>query len=128
MRKLSTNQNLNEPQPLPENWGPIFGMHGFTEKLGDLSWLGDPELTDKGWFETSIPDTGTTDIEAGLTKAEQVWNTAKKQLAASDWSMLPDVPMTAGDKTLWIEYRRALREIRSQDGFPDSVSWPAMPE
>jgi hypothetical protein len=128
LRKLSTNQNLNEPQPLPENWGPIFGMHGFTEKLGDLSWLGDPELTDKGWFETSIPDTGTTDIEAGLTKAEQVWNTAKKQLAASDWSMLPDVPMTAGDKTLWIEYRRALREIRSQDGFPDSVSWPAMPE
>lgn len=128
LRRLSTNENLSEPQPLPENWGPIFGLAGVKEKLGNLSWLGDPDLADKGWFETSIPDTGTTDSDAGLTKAEQVWNTAKKQLAASDWSMLPDVPMTAGDKTLWIEYRRALREIRSQDGFPDSVNWPAKPE
>ena len=42
--------------------------------------------------------------------------------------MLSDVPMTAGDKAKWIEYRRGLREIRLQPGFPDSIQWPARPE
>ena len=27
-----------------------------------------------------------------------------------------------------IEYRRALREIRLQPGFPDAIQWPARPE
>jgi hypothetical protein len=49
-------------------------------------------------------------------------------LAESDWSMLPDVPMTAGNKALWVEYRRALREIRLQAGFPDNIQWPKSPE
>jgi hypothetical protein len=49
-------------------------------------------------------------------------------LVESDWSMLADEPMTAGNKALWIEYRRALREIRLQTGFPSSVQWPSKPE
>jgi len=35
--------------------------------------------------------------------------------------------MTSGDKALWIEYRRALRDIRLQAGFPTSIVWPAKP-
>jgi hypothetical protein len=60
--------------------------------------------------------------------AELAWDRAKKMLAESDWSMLPDVPMTSGDKALWIEYRRGLREIRLQPGFPDNIQWPKAPE
>jgi hypothetical protein len=41
--------------------------------------------------------------------------------------MLPDVPMTKGDKIKWEEYRRALREIKLQTGFPDNVIWPEKP-
>ena len=127
LRKLSTNENLNSPQPLPENWGPIFGLSGIKDKLGDLSWLGDPELVDKGWLETDIPDSNYVS-GAIVSKSEQVWNTAKAFLLESDWSMLPDVPMTAGKKQEWETYRKALREVKLQSGFPDSVNWPAKPE
>lgn len=52
LKKLSTNQSLSEPGPLPVNWGPIFGLHGFSEKLGNLSWLGS-DYEDKGWIALS---------------------------------------------------------------------------
>jgi hypothetical protein len=61
------------------------------------------------------------------TPAELVWEKAKELLRQSDWTMLSDVPMTVGDKQAWIEYRAALRNIRSQTGFPD-VNWPVKPE
>jgi hypothetical protein len=29
---------------------------------------------------------------------------------------------------MWIEYRRQLREIRLQSGFPFEIDWPTPPE
>ncbi len=124
LKKLSTNENLNEPRSLPENWGPIFGMEGVKDKLGDLSWLGDPEFTDTGWVE--VPG----DAPAGATPstpAELQWKKAKSLLLDSDWSMLPDVPLTAGEKVLWEAYRKALREIKLQPDFPTNINWPTKP-
>ena len=121
LKRISTNQALNEPQKLPENWGPIFGLSGVKDKLGDLSWIG---LEDQGWFEVE----GTLPSSGESTLSDIEWNKAKGLLIDSDWSMLSDVPMTAGDKEKWIEYRKALREIKLQEGFPDTISWPAKPE
>ena len=121
LRKLSTNENLSEPQPLPENWGPIFGLHNFVDKLGDLSWLQNPELNDMGWFETGIP------VTVAKITDNDVADTIKTLLADSDWAMMPDVPMTNGKKTEWIEYRRALREIKNQAGYPNDIKWPVKP-
>ena len=75
LKKLSTGEALNEPQSLPENWGPIFGLHGFLDKLGDLSWLGDA-YADQGWFEVgdAPPDPTTS------TPAELAWEHAKQML------------------------------------------------
>lgn len=64
---------------------------------------------------------------AQSTEADAAWEKAKRLLAESDWSMLPDVPMTAGQKSAWIEYRRALREVRLQAGFPNNIQWPTRP-
>lgn len=122
LKKLSTGETLNEPQKLPENWGPIFGMSGVQDRLGDLSWLGDA-YADQGWF---VVGESSAD-PAPSSAAELEWEKAKGLLAASDWAVLSDVPMTAGDKALWIEYRRALREIRLQAGFPADIQWPARP-
>ena len=121
LKRISTNQALNEPQKLPENWGPIFGLSGVKDKLGDLSWIG---LEDQGWFEVE----GTLPSSGESTLSDIEWNKAKGLLIDSDWSMLSDVPMTVGDKQKWIEYRKALREIKLQEGFPDTISWPAKPE
>ena len=98
-------------------------MSGFADRLGDLSWLGDA-YNDMGWVVV-----GDAPPEpANSTAAELAWGRAKQMLRESDWSVLPDVPMTSGTKALWIEYRRALRDIRLQAGFPNVIQWPVRPE
>ena len=77
-----------------------------------------------GWFVVGDAPPGPVPS----TAAELAWNCAKELLAKSDWSMLPDVPMTAAEKDAWVEYRRALRDIRLQSGFPDNIQWPVRPE
>lgn len=126
LRKLATNENLNEPQPLPENWGPIFGLAGIKDKLGDLSWLGDPEYRGVGWVDTGVPAPAVL-TTSDSTPEEVVKNTAKALLAESDWAMMPDVPMASSKKQEWEAYRRALREIKLQPGFPIDIKWPVKP-
>lgn len=88
-----------------------------------MSWLGN-DYVDQGWFVV-----GNAPLEPAVSSsADLVWDRAKQMLRESDWSMLSDVPMTSGDKAKWIEYRRALREIRLQPGFPNDVQWPKSPE
>ncbi len=119
---MSTNEAINEPQKLPENWGPIFGLAGVQDRIGNLSWLGE-DFTDMGWVVVGEAPAEPSEAPESLV----AWNLAKKLLADSDWSMLSDVPLTSGDKALWIEYRRALREIRLQAGFPATINWPSRP-
>ena len=45
-------------------------------------------------------------------------------LRASDWTQVFDVPV---DQTAWAAYRKALRDITIQSGFPHSVTWPEQP-
>lgn len=98
-------------------------MSGITDQLGDLSWLGEA-YTDIGWFVV-----GEAPPEpAQSTEAELSLDRAKKLLADSDWAVLPDVPMTNAKKSAWIAYRKALREIRLQPGFPSNIQWPNKPE
>lgn len=98
-------------------------MSGITDRLGDLSWLGS-DYADMGWVVVGE----APPLPAQATTAELAWDRAKKMLAESDWSMLPDVPMTVGQKSAWIAYRKALREVRLQAGFPDNIQWPKAPE
>ena len=123
LKKLSTNESLNEPQKLPENWGPIFGLAGIQDRLGDLSWLGEA-YADQGWVIVGE----APDDNSQSTVSDIAWNRAKQMLKESDWAVLSDVPMTAGIKAQWIEYRKALRDVRLQTGFPNSINWPDKPE
>ena len=122
LKKLSSGEALSEPQKLPENWGPIFGLHGFTDRIGDLGWLGEA-YNDMGWV--IVGDAPA--LPTASTKAELEWERAKQLLRDSDWTMLSDVPLTVGEKQLWIGYRASLREIRLQAGFPSSIVWPIKP-
>lgn len=51
-------------------------------------------------------------------------------LNSSDWTQLPDVPMTDQQKTAWQTYRQALRDITDRANFPwlDDADWPVKPE
>lgn len=124
LKKLSTGEPLSEAGKLPEDWGPIFGLSGFKDRLGDLSWLG-PKYVDMGWVqvEGELPPPPKE-----ATPAELLWEKAKAELRNTDWLMLPDAPITLEKKIAWKEYRKNLRNIRDQKGFPDNVIWPSEPK
>lgn len=46
------------------------------------------------------------------------------RLAATDWTQIAD---STADKPAWATYRQALRDVPSQVGFPQSVTWPQQP-
>ena len=123
LRELSTGKALSNPQTLPENWGPIFGLENFKDKLGNLSWVNMPDM---GWFEVDIET-----IKVELTteeKAQSINNQIAYMLAESvEKVMVDNLSLSKGELSLWIDYRNALREIPLQGGFPDDISWPAKP-
>lgn len=100
-------------------------MSGIADQLGDLSWLGDA-YTDLGWV--IVGEAPPTVVPAQATTAELAWDRAKQMLRDSDWAVLPDVPMANAQKSAWLAYRKALREVRLQAGFPDNIQWPKAPE
>lgn len=98
-------------------------MSGITDQLGDLSWLG-ADYANMGWVV--VGEAPPEPAQAGA--AELAWDYAKQLLRDSDWAVLPDVPMINSQRSAWIAYRKALREIRLQVGFPNNIQWPAKPE
>ena len=56
---------------------------------------------------------------------------AKKRnslLLFSDWTQLPNNPLTVEQQQAWATYRQQLRDITSQSGYPTNVVWPLQPE
>lgn len=121
MKRLSNGENLSEPQVLPENWGPVFGLANFEDKLGDLAWIG-PEHEDTGWFHV-----GELPVIHEATPAELAWENAKQLLRETDWTMLHDVPISREKRRKWEEWRRFVREIRMHPDWPNVVI-PPQPE
>lgn len=65
------------------------------------------------------------DLNSGHT-AKVVRAERDALLKASDFTQLDDAPVT--DKQAWKDYRKALRDVPDQAGFPASVTWPEPPE
>ena len=67
------------------------------------------------------------EIEKSFREAatSSVRSTRNAKLTASDWTQVADAPV---DQAAWATYRQALRDIPSQAGFPNEVTWPTEPE
>lgn len=123
LKNIKTGEALNSPQVLPENWGPIFGLRGILEKLGDLSWLG-PQYENQGWIEVGeLPDPTIVSKDKVLLKQIEDAIKESDSIVAAD-----NTSITKGQLADWIEYRRLLREIPLQGGFPEMIDWPLKPE
>ena len=59
----------------------------------------------------------------------QLGSVAREQrnrlLAECDWTQLGDY--SKPDKADWIVYRKALRDVTEQPGFPETIKWPTAP-
>jgi len=64
-------------------------------------------------------DAGKNDRQAAAVRADR-----NARLAATDWTQIAD---STADKPAWAAYRQALRDVPSQAGFPQSVTWPQEP-
>lgn len=51
----------------------------------------------------------------------------QKLLYASDWTQIPNGPLTTTQQEAWATYRQELRDIPEQSGYPFSVIWPTPP-
>jgi hypothetical protein len=99
-------------------------MSGITDRLGDLSWLGDVYV-DQGWFEVEEPAAPEATIE-------ELTATAMSQiehyiLQSNPMVAVDNTNMTRNQRAAWVEYRRLIRDIPLQVGFPRQISWPSIP-
>lgn len=55
--------------------------------------------------------------------------TRNQLLSESDWTQMPDSPLTDEAKALWVTYRTSLRDITSHANWPnlDEADWPTKP-
>jgi len=119
LKNPQTGENIGGLQPLPENWGPIFGMEGVKDRLGDLSWLG---IMDRCWVEVDAPDEITDQKSAVDAQISNLLEEATL-ITTSNKSSL-----TKSQFQLWIEYKRKLELLHLDPGYPNNLPWPAKPE
>jgi hypothetical protein len=64
--------------------------------------------------------------------SENKWNMIRQYrnelLSLSEWTQLPDAPLTPEEKQSWSIYRHALRDLPQKYGNPDNVIYPEQPE
>jgi len=73
------------------------------------------DFTTKQWVENE-----TMAISDVLIKRQRL-------LYASDWTQLPNGPLTTAQQAAWATYRQELRDIPQQSGYPFNVVWPVAP-
>lgn len=91
--------------------------------------------TGYSWVETSLDlpawllkienGAAVEDTTAALeVRKEEARDERNRLLAMTDWEALSDSPTMS---TAMQNYRQALRDVPSQSGFPDNITWPTKP-
>ncbi len=94
---------------------------GTTHKLMQC----EPYIQD-GWAYTVRVEAKSVDeiIADSIAKMTKIRAERNRRLSDCDWTQLADAQV---DKDAWAVYRQALRDVPSQDGFPDTIVWPEKP-
>jgi hypothetical protein len=134
------------PQPLPRNWADVSNFY----------LLEDEQVRSYGWYPVRFVPAEKTDNDVVIgqsfviegdevvqyeqirpkTESEiaeetnQKWQNIRSQrnslLSESDWTQLPDSPLSSEKKTEWSVYRQELRDVTSQSD-PNNIIWPVKP-
>ena len=87
----------------------------------DLTKFPDASIGDI-WNGTEFtPEPPDYDLQWKITRAMR-----DQKLQESDWTQLPDVPLTAKKRAEWVTYRQALRDVTNQPD-PFDITWPTEP-
>ena len=66
-------------------------------------------------------------IYTSETKMAEIRKRRDNHLSLSDWTILPDSPLTASKKTEWQTYRQQLRDLPTSNTNPFDIDFPAEP-
>jgi len=108
-------KQINLPNYNPstqEVWSSEYQVKQWVESNNNLTWIVTAEL----------PTQAEKDSRTAISKRD----TRNQLLTESDWTQMPDSPLTDEAKALWVTYRTALRDITSTDVWPN-VSFPDTP-
>lgn len=127
------NPNVSFPTDPTEatlaEWG-VFTLHAGVQPVVDHTkniTEGQPQLIDGKWTQTWVTSDATEQeiAERFARQSASVRDSRQVLLSASDWTQLPDAPLTDAKRQAWSTYRQALRDITAQAGFPWNITWPA---
>tara|TARA_R100000734_G_scaffold4416_1_gene3868 strand:- start:129 stop:596 length:468 start_codon:yes stop_codon:yes gene_type:complete len=90
---------------------------------------GTPSLVNGSWQQTwNVIELTAEELQDKADgKAATARLTRDQKLAACDWTVLADSPLTTAKKTEWKAYRTELRNITAAEGFPHTMEWPTEP-
>lgn len=86
------------------------------------------------WLDTRRAKPTWAELEAASVeadsaiKAEAIRAERDALIAATDYLMMPDYPISDAVREAVRVYRQALRDVTEQGGFPDVVEWPDKPK
>ena len=100
---------------------------GYIEKR-DLSI---EEISSIGIYQSCVDEYDTElakiPTPTEISAKELFRNTRDAKLKESDWTQLPDSPLSDSKKTEWATYRQALRDLPASTTDYDNVTYPTQP-
>lgn len=79
-------------------------------------------------YTVSVANKSEEEIAADTaSRAANIRASRDRLLAASDWTQLPDSPLSSEKKAEWATYRTLLRNLPDTEGFPD-ITLPNDPD
>lgn len=122
--------SVTYPIPLP-SFGIIkltseeFNTTDFSMSYIENSTIVSKPLKPEGFYEWNS-DTKQWEIDLDAAKKDVL---AKRDalLYASDWTQIPNGPLTEQQMQEWAVYRQELRDITNQAGYPTNVVFPVAP-
>jgi hypothetical protein len=138
---------VGRPRPLPVSWENISNFHVFdNQTVKQYGWYPyrfvESQKNENQYYDGSdivIEENEVVEYQKVRNKTQQeileetenMWTSIRNKrnelLKESDWTQLPDSPLTNQKQTEWQVYRQSLRDITSQPS-PFSIVWPTSPE
>ena len=81
---------------------------------------------DLEWMVEKIPEKTPEELE--IEAEERIRAQRDYLIGQTDYLLASDYPISEEDLESVKAYRQALRDVPQQEGFPDDVQWPTMPE
>jgi hypothetical protein len=84
-------------------------------------------ISNKYYQNWDVVDASQEEINQRINnKWSEVRNVRNQYLKDSDWTQLPDSPLSSNEKEEWLVYRQQLRDVTLQND-PFNIIWPISP-